>query len=407
MAEVLAAEAPFGFLDIGCSKVSCAIAVASSSARPAVMSAATSPLFPGQGLAGAINRAVADAESVAGIRISKACVSFSGFECRSHLLSSSTAFSSCRTVVEDDIFKCSKRLDVKGSIDCDRNVILHVIPARYVLDGERAVADPIGKEARELKILYHIVTADRDAYDDAAAAVSECNLEIEDAVSPAYAGALAVLSEAEKRAGAMLLDIGKSRLTAGIFAGGNFIHGFEMPIAGDYVTGRLCKHMEIGFAEAERLKLKYGAAPPEAVDFSEYANAADAEGAERSFSKADVLNVVRPVMGMVFEVVRKYVADNDFSAFVKRVALTGGGANMAGISGIASEVFGLPARVGAARRPDGTEEKYALPEYAALFGLVMFSFTRAPAARRYWGRSEEGHGNGAWGRLKKFVRDNF
>jgi cell division protein FtsA len=316
-------------------------------------------------------------------------------------------FSSERAVSEDDIFKCSKRLDVKAGIDCEQNVIIHVIPVRYILDGEKEAADPLGEIAGELKILYHIVTVEREAHESALRLLSECDLEPAGIVSGAYASALSVLNEKEKRAGALVLDMGKSRISAGIFFGGNFVHGFELPLGGDYVTGHIGKHAGVMAADAERLKLKYGAVLPEAVDFSEYIAAAGADGSEVSISKAGVLGIARPVLKLVFEVAKGYVSDNDFAAFVKRVVLTGGGANMAGAADAAGEVFGLPARIGLPGKIAGLDDKHAGPEYSVLAGLFLFNLTRAPDAWRYEEEARAGGENGLWGRIKKFIRDNF
>ena len=53
------------------------------------------------------------------------------------------------------------------------------------------------------------------------------------------------------------------------------------------------------------------------------------------------------------------------------VVLTGGTANLKGLSNVAEQVFGLPVRVGTPRGIGGLTDLVAGPEYGAAVGLVF------------------------------------
>ena len=399
-----------GFLDIGSRRVVCIIAAPDGTGGFSALGVGEAA---GEGVedgriadldrfAFAINKAAGDAESIAGRRMDSVVFTspMAGF--KSHLSSAGISFGRAKEVSEGDIEKCSRRLDIRGAIDSDRREIAHVVPARCMLDGKGVDGNPVGRTAGELRILYHIVSADRERLESVQSVLRSCNLPAKAAVASAYAAGLACLSEEEKRCGAMALDIGKSQISAGIFLGGGFIYGFSLPVGGDYVTNHIAKSTGASAAQAERAKMLCGAAPPDSRDFSEYIEFAG-EGAERSITRADMQGVARPVVRLGFDIVAQYAHSKDVMRFVKKIVLAGGGANMDGIAAIAGEAFGLPARAGRPRILNGLGEKYAMPEYAAVLGLAEYVRARSPESRL----AEEAPAESWSRRAKKFLARFF
>ncbi|MDR1477035.1 MAG: cell division protein FtsA [Rickettsiales bacterium] len=400
-----------GFLDIGAGKVACVVAQADGSGpmrAAGVGECASGGIEDGKiadfgRLMFSINKATGDAEGAAGRRIASVVLSSTLAPFESRFLTSEISFGRAKDIGAEDIEKCSHRLAARDAVDLDRDEIVHVIPVRYVLDDAREEGDPIGIAASKLKILYHVVSADRRSLDDVLSAVRNCNLDVADVVAPAYAAGLGCLRRDEMRAGCMALDIGKSKISAGVFLRGNFICGFSLPLGGDYITNRIAASAGVGTAEAERAKLAYGAAAPESSDFSEYVEISGARG-EESVLKADMLGVARPVVRLGFEVAAKYAEDNDLARYVKSVVLCGGGANMKGAASVANEAFGLPVRVGGSYELGGLGEKDARTEYAAAAGLVKYRMSKSPSV---WQRPAPPAPSGAYAMVKKFLARFF
>jgi cell division protein FtsA len=58
--------------------------------------------------------------------------------------------------------------------------------------------------------------------------------------------------------------------------------------------------------------------------------------------------------------------------------VTGGGAHLEGVTELAGQVFGKPARMGLPTRISGVGEAWQRPEYTAAVGLVLWGQDRRP-----------------------------
>lgn len=408
-----------GFLDIGTSKVVCMIGAISSSGNPVCLgvgSVSNEGLSDGkitdmEKLSFAIEGAVAVAEKKANCHISDVVVSLSGFQFKSYFLESKVAFNFEQIISVKDIERCARKIPVMKNIDVENYSVIHIVPIKYIIDGKKEVVNPLNLSATSLKIVYHIVAVDSLMMTELVEAAKRANLEVKDVVANSYASGLSSLVDDDRRVGSMVVDIGKSSVSVGIFSEGNFIYTFSLPLGGDYITNYICKKTNIKFDEAERIKIKYGAVQPLPIDYSEYVNVSvisdNGEDENVDMVKADILNIIYPIVKMSFSVIKKYVEDKNFLRFVNRVIITGGGAKIQNIQNVAEEVFSLPVRVETPSKIDGIEEEYLNPSNATLIGLFDFNFKKSLDAVRVHSDVKIDKNVGLLGKIRKFINDNF
>ena len=408
-----------GFLDIGTSKVVCLISAIGSNGEPVCLSVgeainegfSNGKITDVNKLSLAINQAVAIAENSAKCRIKEVVISLSGFQFKSYFLNSKYAWDFEKNITYKDIEICAKRIPIQKYIDVENYSVIHVIPIKYIIDGKREVVNPVNLSASTLKIIYHVIVVDSLMMNDVIEAVKRTNLKVRDVVANSYASGLSSLVEDDRRVGSMIIDIGKSFVSVGIFFENNFLYTFSLPMGGDYITNYICKNTNIKFLEAERIKLKYGAVKPLPADYSEYVNVSviSNDGNEETIDmiKADVLNIIYPIVKMSFSVIKKYVDDKKFSSFVNRVIITGGGANIKGIKNIAHEVFDLPVRIATPMKIKGLDENYLNVSNATLIGLCFFHYYKSSSALKITKELEMENNKGFLGKIKKFINDNF
>lgn len=408
-----------GFLDIGTSKVVCLIGAITSDGVPVCLSIgeainegfSNGKITDVSKLAFAINQAVAIAENKAKCRIKEVVVSLSGFQFKSHFLNSKIGWNFEKNITFKDIEHCTKRIPIQEHINIDDYSVIHIIPIKYIIDGKKEVVNPLNLSASTLKILYHIIVVDSLMMNDVIDAVKKTNLKVKDVVANSYASGLSSLVDDDRRVGSMIIDIGKSSVSVGVFFGNNFIYTFSSPIGGDYITNYICKNTNIKFDEAERIKKKYGAVKPLPIDYSEVINVSviSDNGEEESVDmvKSDILNIIYPVVKMSFSVIKKYIEDKNFTPFVNRIIITGGGALIENVKGVAEEVFELPVRVAKPTKLDGLNEEYVNVSNATLIGLFLFNFYKSSSALKLNSEIEFERDNSLFGKIRKFINDNF
>lgn len=408
-----------GFLDIGTSKVVCLIGAITNDGVPVCLSIgeainegfSNGKITDVSKLAFAINQAVAIAENKAKCRIKEVVVSLSGFQFKSHFLNSKIGWNFEKNITFKDIEHCTKRIPIQKRINIDDYSVIHIIPIKYIIDGKKEVVNPLNLSASTLKIIYHIIVVDSLMMNDVIDAVKKTNLKVKDVVANSYASGLSSLVDDDRRVGSMIIDIGKSSVSVGVFFENNFIYTFSSPIGGDYITNYICKNTNIKFDEAERIKKKYGAVKPLPIDYSEVINVSviSDNGEEESVDmvKSDILNIIYPVVKMSFSVIKKYIEDKNFTPFVNRIIITGGGALIENVKGVAEEVFELPVRVAKPIKLDGLNEEYVNVSNATLIGLFLFNFYKSSSALKLNSEIEFERDNSLFGKIRKFINDNF
>ena len=407
-----------GFLDIGTSKVVCLIGAITNDGVPVCLSIgeainegfSNGKITDVSKLSFAINQAVAIAENKAKCRIKEVVVSLSGFQFKSHFLNSKIGWNFEKNITFKDIEHCTKRIPIQKHINIDDYSVIHIIPIKYII-GKKEVVNPLNLSASTLKIIYHIIVVDSLMMNDVIDAVKKTNLKVKDVVANSYASGLSSLVDDDRRVGSMIIDIGKSSVSVGVFFENNFIYTFSSPIGGDYITNYICKNTNIKFDEAERIKKKYGAVKPLPIDYSEVINVSviSDNGEEESVDmvKSDILNIIYPVVKMSFSVIKKYIEDKNFTPFVNRIIITGGGALIENVKGVAEEVFELPVRVAKPIKLDGLNEEYVNVSNATLIGLFLFNFYKSSSALKLNSEIEFERDNSLFGKIRKFINDNF
>ena len=138
--------------------------------------------------------------------------------------------------------------------------IVTVIPQEYIIDNEQGIKDPIGMSGRRLEANFHIITGDVAAGMNIRKCVERANISVDQIILEPIASAEAVLSEEEKEAGVVLVDIGGGTTDVAIFHEGIIRHTAVIPFGGNVVTEDIKEGCTIMKRQAEALKVKFGSA---------------------------------------------------------------------------------------------------------------------------------------------------
>lgn len=350
-----------------------------------------------------IQRAVDEAEQMAGCRIHSVYTGISGSHIRGLNSHGVTAIRS-QEVVQEDVERVIEAARVVA-IPADQQ-ILHILPQEFVIDSQEGIQDPVGMSGVRLEARAHIVTGAVSAAQNIVKCVQRCNLEVDDIILQQLASSRAVLTQDEKELGVCLLDIGGGTTDLAVFTHGAISHTAVIPIAGDQVTNDIAVAFRTPTQSAEEIKTKFAcclkqlARPDERIDV-----ASVGDRAARSLSRRDLAEVVEPRYEEFFEMVQAQLQRSGFENLIAAgVVLTGGGARMEGVVDLAEDILHMPVRLGFPHDITGLPDVVRNPLYSTAVGLLLFGNENRPVKPGPVSRSSQ---KGLWTRIRGWFQGNF
>jgi cell division protein FtsA len=258
--------------------------------------------------------------------------------------------------------------------------LLHAIPQEYRVDKADGIRDPVGMIGTRLETEMYLVTIGSSPAMNLRKAIERAGYRTRELVLEPLASALSVLTEEEKELGVVLIELGAGTTDVAIFHEGKIRHLATLPFGGNTVTSDLVQGLGITQHDAEKIKDAYGCAYEPLIDPAQViAMPASGSHGERHLSRELMTHIIHQRMDEIFGKVQREVQVAGFTGRLNAgVVLTGGGASLEGITELASDVFGLGARVGVpGEKLDGLVENVTDPRFATVTGLALYGAHRA------------------------------
>jgi cell division protein FtsA len=253
--------------------------------------------------------------------------------------------------------------------------ILHAIPQEFSVDSERGILDPVGMSGVHLGANFHIITGQITATNNIFRCVERAGAKVANMTLEPIASAIAVLSEEEKQAGVVLVDIGGGTTDITVFYEGIIRHTSVIPLGGNIVTKDIKEGCTVMPAHAENLKTRFGSALSDEVFENRIISIPGLRGREhKEISEKNLSLIIQARMEEIFDYVYAEIMSSGYGKkLVAGIVLTGGGALLKHVEKLAELHTGLPARIG---RPvehlaHGYSETLCSPIYATAIGLLL------------------------------------
>ncbi len=282
----------------------------------------------------------------------------------------------------------------------DREV-LHVLPQEFVVDDQDGIKQPIGMAGVRLEAKVHIVTASVTSAQNVVKCCDRSGLHVSDIVLEPLAAAEAVLTPEERELGVALVDIGGGTTDIMVFHDGAVKHTAVLPIGGNHLTNDIATGLRTPFAEAEKIKQRYGCALSNMVARAETIEVPSVGGrAPRVLSRQILAEIIEPRVEEIFALVAREVTRSGYEDILASgVVVTGGSTVLEGMTELAEQVFGLPVRLGVPLSVGGLVDVVSSPMYATGVGLVLYGLRRSAANGQHNGR--------LWSRIRHRVNELF
>jgi cell division protein FtsA len=273
-----------------------------------------------------IKKAVKQAENVLGIKIHRAYVSIGGISLSSVVSMGSVIISKAdQEITNLDVSKAISNSE--ENLDILNKKIIHTIPIGYKLDGKDIYARPEGLRGIKLEVKTLFVTCLKQNIEDLITALTLAKIDIEEIIaSPIVTGSI-LLSNKQKVAGCILVDIGAETVSTAVFENNLPISVSVFPIGSMDITKDIALGLKISLEEAESIKL------------------GSVIGGDYSKKKVD--EIIEARLGDIFELVGNQLKRlKRYELLPAGIIITGNGSSINNIEAIAKSQLKLPVKVG-------------------------------------------------------------
>src|SRR5574344_2110875 len=218
-------------------------------------------------------------------------------------------------------------------MDANRNMkypeqeILDAAEQEYLVDSQMQI-DPVGIECRRLEGNFLNILSRMSFYKNLNKCFDAAGINVAEMFLAPYALADSVLTEAEKRSGCALVDIGSDTTTVSVYFKNMLRHLAVIPLGSNNITKDIAS-LQMEEEDAERMKLKYACAYTENSDIDNTLMLPIDQ--ERSIESRKFIEIVESRLEEIVANVWYQVPAEYSDKLLGGIILTGGGSNLKNI----------------------------------------------------------------------------
>ena len=218
-------------------------------------------------------------------------------------------------------------MEANRTLDYPDQKILDVAEQEYRVDSQLQL-DPVGIRASRLEGNYLNILERKAFFQNLNKCFETADIKVVEMYLAPLALANAVLTEAEKRSGCALVDIGADTTTVAVFSKNVLRHLAVIPLGSNNITKDIAS-LQMEETDAEKMKLKYASAftdNNEIDDTLKYSIDQDRQVESRKF-----IDIVEGRLEEIVLNVREQIPNEYYDKLLGGIILTGGGSNMRNI----------------------------------------------------------------------------
>lgn len=255
--------------------------------------------------------------------------------------------------------------------------VIHVIPQDYSVDHEMGEKNPVGMSGHRLEGNFHVVISRMASIKNIEKCIHRAGLTLAGVVLESLASAHAVLTEEEREAGVVMVDIGGGTTDLALFYDGIIRHTAVIPFGGNVVTNDIKEGCSVLFKQAEALKVQFGSAMGNMAREDMVVAIPGIQGWEpKEISFRNLACIIQARMEEIIDYVAHHIeASGFYDKLGAGIVVTGGGAMLKNIAPLFKLKTGLDVRMG---RPEyyvssDIISNTDMPLYATAVGLLVSS----------------------------------
>ncbi len=325
----------------------------------------------------AISRTVEEAELKAGEKLHEVFVGIAG----QHIRSIKNRGYINRDSYEDEITKDDiKKLELdmlKIPTEVGEEII-HVIPQNYIVDNETGVKNPVGMSGKRLEANFHIVIAQIASAKNIEKCVNRAGLKVKCLMLEPLASSEAVLTDDEKEAGVVLVDIGGGTTDIAVYYDDIIRHTAVIPFGGNVITKDIKEGCAILQRQAELVKIQFGSALGEMAEDDKVVSIAGIAGRDpKEISFKSLAYIVQSRMEEILEAITFEIENSGYMDKLSAgMVITGGGAMLRNLPQLVKFKTCMDVRLGypSEHLAANVPQEINHPMYSTAIGLILKGF---------------------------------
>ncbi|MBR7889713.1 cell division protein FtsA [Marinomonas sp. A79] len=323
-----------------------------------------------------IQRAVEEAELMAGCNIHSVYVSVAGSHVRS-LNSHGIVAVKNGEVREEDI---ERVIDAAQAVPISSDQrVLHILPQEYHIDSQEGIKDPLGMSGVRLEANVHLISGAVNAVMNVEKCIKRCGLGVDGVILSQLASSQSSLGEDEKDLGVCLVDIGAGTSDIAVWIDGALHHTAVLPVAGDQVTNDISMALRTPTQHAEEIKIKYACAMSSMTSSDQMLQVPSVGDRQpRPITRQALTEVVEARYEEIYTLILDELRRSGYAERIPAgIVVTGGASLIEGATELAEKVFQMPVRLSLPDCAKGMSDIVDNPIYSTGVGLLVYGSKEA------------------------------
>ncbi|MCP4649247.1 MAG: cell division protein FtsA [PVC group bacterium] len=288
---------------------------------------------------------------------------------------------------QDSLRAIEMAKSLSASIDRE---ILHADAQEFIIDGYKKIKEPLGIYGTKLGVTLHLISCGSSFINSLVKAVNQAGLDVDGVVYSGLATSQAILTEEEKEAGVILLEMGAGTTNIMFFVEGRLFYTSTIPMGGYDITLEIARQMKIDFYQAEQLKMQYKSicvypdGQTEGCDDKIIIKKSSSQ--YESISRQELAGIIDAKVRELFSMLKKEI---ESSGIIPRVGygvvICGGVSFMDGVIEKLERQLNLPIHLGITRGFVSSFSGLGNSFYATGIGLIMHAL--AEKGKKYKSRN--------------------
>ncbi|MBN2702729.1 MAG: cell division protein FtsA [Pontiellaceae bacterium] len=258
----------------------------------------------------------------------------------------------------------------------ENRIRLHTLQQFFQVDDSLHVTNPVGMACEELRVDVLTIHGKRSAVDNLRKIVDDAPIACEDAVFSGLCAARAVVSDEQKKAGVLVIDIGAGTTDFVLYYDGFVMAAGSIGVGGEHVTNDISSGLQIPMVQAELLKQDKGSAITNLMERDHNISVpASSQGFGGKMVRAITLNtIINARMDELFGLIKESVDHSCPNVPLGAgVLLTGGGSFLSGTRDLGQKVFNAPCSQGKPFDVQGLSTVKEGSLYACHIGAIRYA----------------------------------
>lgn len=258
--------------------------------------------------------------------------------------------------------------------------IYHTSPQLFTIDNEAGIPNPVGMTGERLEADFKLLVAPQLYEDNLQLCFERAGITVRKMVIDPLASSEILLSEDEKEAGVVMLDIGGGTTKMAIYHDGVLCYSSLIPFGGNVITHDIKEGCTILARQAESLKVQFGEAMGDFAPEDKVVTIPGISGWEPK--EISFKNLAFIIQARMEEIIEAFFFQIEKSGYMDKVGagivLTGGCALLPNLSQLIKFQTGLDVRKGIPRMKAGEQWKELEdPRNATVLGLLLIALNES------------------------------